>query len=633
MLTLDLLTISSGFFWLVAFIDASVVAIIATITIRFLLYKKAIHPDIRLTREALFFQSALIVFGIEAMLMMILPLSGMNPDSYLTVLLNAVSLALLSSVLIHYYLLIPPSKRVSQFYKPDKSRITSTVISSYLFGLCMFIFFLLNIYQQQAQSHIKQVIEREQQLLVQIRSNMQRQMAQASLDVKMLAMQQNLQQVLAKDSSALYEASQDYLNLALIKRDYEQIRYIDNRGNEKIRIDQQYNGPFTVAPQHLQNKASRYYFQASQQLQKGEIFISPMDLNIEHGKIELPYKPIVRAVTPVFTHDGQRQGMLIINLNASRLLDNLRQANSTISGEVMLLNEQGYWLYGQSFKSAWAFMFPQFKDRTLQRLNSDAWKSISGNRIGVFESSEGFYIFDTINTGAQLEQTAGSNNHWPSWKLVILLTKKDVSAELNEISQLLFFFFFIVLSVTGTGTYMYYRVQLKLIDDQVQIHHLAHHDSLTGLCNRRLFIEMLELELAHAKRDKLPIAVMYLDLDQFKPINDKFGHDAGDFILREVANRLRKLLRESDTLCRLGGDEFAALLPSPGNKEQLEKVALRILSSLEQPFIYKDNQLNVGISIGIAQHYPGQPLESLLHEADQAMYQSKQAGRNGYSFA
>ena len=126
---------------------------------------------------------------------------------------------------------------------------------------------------------------------------------------------------------------------------------------------------------------------------------------------------------------------------------------------------------------------------------------------------------------------------------------------------------------------------------------------------------------------------MYLDLDSFKSINDDHGHGAGDYVLQQFSERLKLILRESDTLARLGGDEFAAILPAPGEKSHLKVIAVRIIEAIQQPIIYNGIPLNVGISIGIAIHFKGQPLESLLHEADQAMYKTKSDGGNSYCFA
>ncbi|MDB5800745.1 MAG: hypothetical protein JWL63_1684 [Rhodocyclales bacterium] len=169
---------------------------------------------------------------------------------------------------------------------------------------------------------------------------------------------------------------------------------------------------------------------------------------------------------------------------------------------------------------------------------------------------------------------------------------------------------------------------------QERYHHLAHHDTLTGLPNRRLMIDRLDQATALAKRNLHRVAVMLLDLDNFKIINDTDGHSAGDRVLITVAERLRSLIRETDTLSRLGGDEFVILLPVIETIDDAEQVANKITSTLTQPLEIDDRRYLLGVSIGIAV-YPDHTAspDKLLSLADAAMYQAKQAGGNQYRLA
>lgn len=174
------------------------------------------------------------------------------------------------------------------------------------------------------------------------------------------------------------------------------------------------------------------------------------------------------------------------------------------------------------------------------------------------------------------------------------------------------------------------REQRVLIEQlQQKYQHLAHHDLLTGLPNRSLFTDRLQQMLVHAKRDTLHCALIFLDLDRFKPINDTLGHDIGDRVLKEVARRLHTAVRESDTVARIGGDEFVVLLPVIEDKIDARTVAEKILHVLEQPFKIGGHTLQIGSSIGIAV-YPehGADEINLVKNADTAMYQAKENGRN-----
>ena len=163
------------------------------------------------------------------------------------------------------------------------------------------------------------------------------------------------------------------------------------------------------------------------------------------------------------------------------------------------------------------------------------------------------------------------------------------------------------------------------------IRQMAYHDALTGLPNRKLFVDRLTLELAHAHRDKQALAVLFLDLDRFKDVNDKLGHAAGDKLLREVAVRLMNCVRESDTVARMGGDEFTLLLPGIKCAADTSLIAGKILESVKQPLRLDGREVNITTSVGIAL-YPdgGKDPDTLLKNADAAMYHAKETGRNNY---
>lgn len=167
----------------------------------------------------------------------------------------------------------------------------------------------------------------------------------------------------------------------------------------------------------------------------------------------------------------------------------------------------------------------------------------------------------------------------------------------------------------------------KAAEEHIQ--HLAHYDVLTDLPNRALFSDRLRQALVKAKRDKTHLALMFLDLDKFKLVNDTLGHDVGDLLLQEVAKRLRDCIRESDSAARIGGDEFVILLPVIEVEQDAMRVAEKIRLALNQPFALAGHSLHISTSIGIAV-YPehGSDETELSRNADTAMYYSKEGGRN-----
>lgn len=164
-----------------------------------------------------------------------------------------------------------------------------------------------------------------------------------------------------------------------------------------------------------------------------------------------------------------------------------------------------------------------------------------------------------------------------------------------------------------------------------RMRHMAHYDLLTELPNRALVSERLQQAVIKARRDKTHMAAMFLDLDRFKPVNDKLGHDIGDTLLKQVARRLQACVRASDTVARIGGDEFVVMLPSIEHERDAAVVAEKILHALNQPFSVTGHEISISGSVGIAV-YPehGEDEKLLLLNADIAMYHAKRDGRNDY---
>ncbi len=183
------------------------------------------------------------------------------------------------------------------------------------------------------------------------------------------------------------------------------------------------------------------------------------------------------------------------------------------------------------------------------------------------------------------------------------------------------------------GTYGTARDISERKEAEQVINFQAYHDLLTHLPNRALLRDRLSLAIAQAARNKRRLAVMFLDLDRFKIVNDTLGHTMGDRLLKAVSNRLQGCLRKGDTLSRFGGDEFTLLLPEVRTRDDVVVIAEKILDKLAAPFVIDGHELFVGASIGVAM-YPeaGDSVESLIQSADIAMYHVKGRGKNGYQF-
>ncbi len=177
------------------------------------------------------------------------------------------------------------------------------------------------------------------------------------------------------------------------------------------------------------------------------------------------------------------------------------------------------------------------------------------------------------------------------------------------------------------------RIEKELRDSQSRLYRLAHHDTLTGLPNRLLFRDRFERVIAKARRNRNMVAILFLDLDRFKTINDTLGHDVGDELLVEVAARLRKQCRKSDTVARLGGDEFVFILDDITNRQDVSTVAAKVMDVLIPPVVAGGHEIAVSTSIGIA-IFPGDSddIDGVVKCADIALYKAKDVGRSNFQF-
>jgi len=215
---------------------------------------------------------------------------------------------------------------------------------------------------------------------------------------------------------------------------FDQIRYLDKSGMEIVRVN--YNGGLlrTVPRTELQDKASRYYFQEVMRHAKGGLYLSPLDLNIEEGKIEYPLKPMMRFATPVFDSKGVKQGAIMLNYFGDRLIDNFTQAAANIADHIALVNEQGHWLRSINREDEWGFMFGS--EKTFGTEQPKAWAVIGENASGQFQTADGLFTFSTVSPLGVARDAAQSSSpidqliHPGNWKIISQISSRELSATL-----------------------------------------------------------------------------------------------------------------------------------------------------------------------------------------------------------
>jgi diguanylate cyclase (GGDEF)-like protein len=422
------------------------------------------------------------------------------------------------------------------------------------------------------------------------------------------------------------------------KPSYFQVRYIGNDGMERVRINNGDSGPVIVPHDALQDKGDRYYFKQAIRLTAGNIYLSPLDLNMERGKIELPIKPTIRFAAPVFDGYGKKQGIVIINYSPDELLQGIAGNFKALQGDAMMLNRDGYWLQGGPEGKQWGFMYGI--EDTFARRKPDVWAAVSTRKGGMHYSNNGVYVFKKVyplvqhklGTLENMDYSATTVNRdneqryfiylsYISNSLIEALTEKRMLVA--TATYLLMFLVVAVISVLFARN----SVQKKLAFEKLQLY--ATTDDLTGLANRRELDKVALSEYKRATRFSRKLSTLMLDLDHFKDVNDTYGHDVGDMVLKHVAGICASSIRAQDFLARYGGEEFTILLPET-DLENAARLGQRICDQVAvSPYQDFAHMIPMTASVGVSEIEDGDDeVKGLFNRADKALYEAKRRGRN-----
>ncbi|MCW8884438.1 MAG: sensor domain-containing diguanylate cyclase [Motiliproteus sp.] len=446
----------------------------------------------------------------------------------------------------------------------------------------------------------------------------------------------------------------NWINFLGNKNLYDQVRLIDPLGQEQIRVNYNRGLPQAVPLDKLQNKSNRYYFSETMTLNQGQFFVSQLDLNVEKGSIERPYKPTLRIATPLIHDNGQRAGIVILNILGQHILDAYTAISSESADKAWLVNQQGYWLKGPDQISEWGFMF-QRHDSRLSVQYPKAWKIISSNERGQFENSLGLWSYESAHP-TQFNGLSNSNDAAPKqiWKAVRFIAKsalyrypKKIAAILSiAVSLLLLVSFYVSyrlamawasqqqsnLTTQKLNENLEQEVQQRTAELQwakQQAEQLARTDELTGINNHRAFYQhAMELHQRSVRYGN-PYSIIIFDLDHFKHINDSHGHLVGDQVLKIIGKLTSQVIRRADIAGRIGGEEFAIILPETSSNEAYE-LAERLRTQIASAALNVNQQsLRFTASFGLSQFCQGDSsFESVIKRSDDALYTAKSKGRN-----
>lgn len=459
--------------------------------------------------------------------------------------------------------------------------------------------------------------------------------------------------------------------------EYFQIRLIGayQHGLELVRVDRDGDQLVPIAAPDLQEKAHYPYVFNTLQLGRGQVYLSAITINNEEGAHSGLRKPSVRVATPVLAGDGKVLGLIVINLDLNRLFARLK-SDLPNAYQLYLSNHWGDYLIHPN--PAEAFGFAQGRRIFIQEFFEPVAALINGQSASVVTQIEAVQqpdhglvaAFVRLPFGGSVENRFVILGLSQPLENVVRETKRVGWTTLQMILALgalaVLLAALVSRAVTGPLRAMVEAMQLfakaqvvsalpsarkdeigllagslnemqntivanlrELHESRQALKHLAQHDALTGLPNRALFDDRLRQALVLARRDQTRVALLFVDLDEFKAINDGHGHHVGDLLLTGAAQRMQACVRDADTVGRLGGDEFVVLLPSIEQDQDALLVAGKIGNALHQPFELDGRQMVISSSIGVA-IYPahGNDELSLSQSADAAMYRAKESGGN-----
>ncbi|WP_417698177.1 GGDEF domain-containing protein [Psychromonas sp.] len=295
-------------------------------------------------------------------------------------------------------------------------------------------------YQQYTQNVAKTMLNQEEAFVSSTTQVLQKEM-QMQLMVLQMSTRSNVLANFLEYGSPISRKGLEtlFINLVVTFNRYDQIRLIDMQGNERIRMNYNSGQPTIVNADNLQNKQDSSYFKESKKLRKGQVYVSAMELNMEYGKVEVPYKPVIRFATPIFNSKGEKLGLMVMNYFANELLEDFRkQMELRISGQGMLIDPQGYWLSNHDRNNEWGASLDNV-DQKFKDLYPDAWPTINQNRDGIYHSKSGIFRYVSINPFNldsigmfQNEQNVNltvvdQSKKVTDWKLVIFLPNETIN--------------------------------------------------------------------------------------------------------------------------------------------------------------------------------------------------------------
>ncbi len=477
--------------------------------------------------------------------------------------------------------------------------------------------------------------------------------------------------VLADTFTAMLSAHPEYFQIRLISTGQD--------GQELVRVDRNGKALIRVPAAGLRPRQHYPYVTGTLRLARGDIYLSDITINHEQGTHSALNKPTVTVSTPVFSHGGKRLGLIVINIDLNGLA-RLLKSNLPSAYQLYLSNQWGDFLIhpdeAQTFgfdrgkriliQDSFASVLPLIQGKSMSVvMNVDTIPQKQDGHVAAFirlpfgDTIERRFVILGLSQPIENITQETSRLSWNTIQIILVfsglalilsaLVSRIVTGPLNAMVKSINLFSKEHVTSTlpltrhdelGVLSRSFHDMQTEIMahlselnDSRKALDHLARHDTLTGLPNRRMFYDRLEHAIANSRRNGKQLAVLFVDMDRFKEINDTFGHAVGDSVLINIATLLKSSVREVDTVARLGGDEFVILLDMIGDPQHARTIAQKLHDLLQPAMQIDGRELIVHVSIGIG-IFPedGKDADELMQNADRAMYRAKSQGRNAFGF-
>ncbi|MFP4383423.1 MAG: diguanylate cyclase [Spirochaetia bacterium] len=359
-------------------------------------------------------------------------------------------------------------------------------------------------------------------------------------------------------------------------------------------------------------------------LPPGTVYFSDFSLQGQDESMQFPLKPVINASILLETEEGEPRGVFCLQVS-SKYLESITDSVSLHSEKIYLVSSEGNVIVAPFGEYTWTHILSPYSSRTFDKKYPGAWGAVDPqNKISV-ETENGLFYIMPFSFNDHLEYSnveAEAEDFFLIFHLSPDALNRGFFSTYRSVTVIYAVISFLVLLVI----FLWVVMRRNRMINRLELEEAAYIDPLTTVLNRRAFLEAAEREKSRAERFGLSLAVMVGDLDHFKMINDKYGHPAGDAVLKQVSQLMKDSLRIVDLICRWGGEEFIVLLPRT-NLEQAVETAGRIRKNIEETVIkIQDYELRITISFGVSEYR--NTLDETILKADKHLFEAKRNGRN-----